>query len=295
MLTWTEAYQKAQTIANDTSTATLTLLKSDINTGSHRFNAALNRYFSRRSKTTDITDAQQYYQLPPDCIKPIGVVVSLSNGNKYPLAQVRNEEDWRAMNTTNQSSNWASHFFVRGNDVVGVWPIPSEDISDGLEVYFEARDKELSVEDYTTGTVTVTAGSTTLTHSATGFTAAMVGRAFKVTDGSDGYWYKVGGYTNTSVLTLEEPFIGVSGSVTFKIGQTFLFPDEYHDAPVDYALSRFFEMRNNPQRAAYHLKRYDNAVGDAKAKYASSSASMVITDTVERFNTWLAPPDPITT
>lgn len=297
MITWQEAYEKAQRKTGDNTAETLEQLKEDINTGYHRINAAMNRYFTRRAKTTNIEEDVQYYQLPPDAIRVIKVrAKQTSNNNRYPLDQIRNENDWDALNTTNQRGNWARFFFQRGSDEIGIFPIPSSDITAGLEISYEPRDRDLSQDDYTTGTVSVTTGSQTVTGTGTAFTQAMIGRVFKVTDGTDGYWYKVAGYTSPTVITLEEPYIGTSGSSkTFKIGETFLFPEEYHNAPIHYALSEYFDgVRNNPERADYHLSKWKEFLEDAKEKYASSSSSLVITGETEGFNYWQVPPEPIT-
>lgn len=296
MITYQESYEDARSIAGDESAATLTFLKKNINRGAHKFNGALNRYFTRRAKTANIVEDQQYYQLPPDAIRVIKVrAKQTSSDNKYPLRQIRSEDEWDALNTTNQRGNWATFYFQKGSDEIGIFPIPSSDITNGLEIAYEPRDRDLSQDDYSTGTITATNGSTAITGSGTVFTESMVGRCFKVTDGSDGYWYKVAGFTSATSITLEEPYMGYSGSsITYKIGESFFFPEEYHDAPTDYALSRFFEMRQNPERATYHLARYNDSLGDAKEKYASSSSSLVITGEFEGFNTWLIPPDPVT-
>lgn len=297
MLMWTEAYQKAQTLAGDDSSNSLVQLKADINQGMHRFNAALNRYFTRRAKVTDIVASQQYYQVSPDCARVIKVRASQSSTGtvRYPVRQVRSEFEWDALNTVQQTGNWATYFFIRGADEVGLWPIPSSGITNGLEIAFEPRDKDLTQEDYTAGLVTATNGSTTVTGSSTVFTQSMIGRTFKVTDGSDGYSYKVSGFVSSTEITLEEPYIGLSGSgKAYKIGESFLFPDEYHDAPVDYALSRYFEQRNQPERASYHLGRFNSALADARARYSSSTQSMIITDRNEAINWWLIPPEPVT-
>ncbi len=288
MATFQESYEKAQAISGDSTAGTLLLLKADINLGAQRFNASLNNYFNRRSKSTNLVGEQQYYQLPPDCVKVIGVDFVLSSDRRQPLAQIRSEYQWRRLNFAQQSSNWIVYYFVKGADEIGLYPTPSDDLSNGVIVYYEPRSYNLTQADVTTGTVTVTNGSTTVTHSGTSFTNDMIGRAFKITDGSDGYEYRIAGYTSTSVITLEEPYIGLSGSGrTYKIGETFSFPLEFHDAPVDYSLSRFFEMRNNPQRAKYHLERYNDTVTQAQQKYASSSTSQVITDNEGILNPWV--------
>lgn len=296
MITFEESYTKVQKIAGDESDAALIQFKDDINQGAHKINAAMNRYFTRKSKTADLVADQQYYQLPPDAIKPMGVVATVdSSSEKYPLKQIRSETEWRAINSNTQTGNWITFYFVRGSDEIGLYPIPSDTVTDGLEVYYAPRDRDLSQADFSDGTVTVSEGDATVTHSGTGFTSAMVGRAFKVTDGSDGHAYRVASLTNSSTIELEEPYIGISGSgKSFKIGETYVFPDEFHDAPIDYALARFFEQADNENRAAYHLSKFDAAKEKAKEEYASSSTSMLITGETEAFNWFLVPPEPTT-
>lgn len=288
MITWQESYEKAQTISGDTTAASLAMFKADINLGNRKFNAAIDNYFTRRSKSANLVADQQYYQLPPDCIRVIGIDFVQSGTRRLPVRQIRSEYQWRKMNFVQQSSNWITYYFVKGSDEIGLYPIPSDSVSAGLIIYYEPRSAELSQDDYTTGTVTVTNASQTITHSATGFSQNMVNRCFKVTDGSDGYSYRVSGFTSTSILTLEEPYLGYSGAgKTFKIGETFLYPEEYHDAPVDFALARYFEMNNNKERAAYHLGKFNTALNEAKERYASSSQSQVITDELPIENPWL--------
>lgn len=286
-MTWGELTTKTQKLAGDESAATLVQLKQDMNIGNKRFNAALNNYFNRRSKATNLEDGQQYYQLPADCLRVSGVDYLLSAARRIPLDQVRSEHQWRLLNSTEQSGNYLTYWFQKGADELGIFPIPSADTTNGLIIYYEPKGFTFSQDDYTTGTVSLTQGSTTVTGSGTTFTSSMVGREFRVTDGSDGYDYRIAGYTSGTVLTLEEPFLGVSGAgKTFILGEAPIYPSEYHDAPVDYALSRFFEMNNNPVRAKYHKDNFAMAIADAKEKYASSSSSQVITDEAASYNPW---------
>lgn len=288
MKTWTQLQTQGQQISGDASAETLVQLKADMNLGAQKFNAAINNYFTRKSKSTNMVADQQYYQLPPDCIRVIGVDFVLSADRRQPVQQVRSEYVWRKMNYANQKSNWISYYFVKGADEIGLYPTPSDDLTNGVIIYYEPRAFNLSQEDFTDGTITLTNGSTIVTHSATGFTSKMVGRYLTTTDGSDGYVYKIAELTNSSTLVLEEPYIGISGSgITYTIGESFSFPEEYHDTPLDYALSRYFEMHNNPERANYHLNKFKDSVAEAKGRYASSSASQVITDDIGSMNPWL--------
>ena len=78
-----------------------------------------------------------------------------------------------------------------------------------------------AVARYSTGTVLVTKGSTTVTGSGTTFTSAMVGRKFLV-DG-DGVAYKVDSYTSATVIVLETEYRGATNSAA----SYYIFEDEY--------------------------------------------------------------------
>ena len=56
----------------------------------------------------------------------------------------------------------------------------------------------------------------------------MVGQWFRAT--TDGYWYKIGGYTSTSVLTLEMKYDGTTnGTAAFTIGDSPEIPEDGHE------------------------------------------------------------------
>ena len=270
---------KVQTISQDFSASALVQFSQDMNTGNRRFNAALNNYFTRKHKSTDLEDGVQTYQLPPDCVRVSGVKCLDSASREYPLAQIRSEYQWTELNSTDQSGDQIIYFFVQGSDEIALYPTPSEDVTNGLIIYYEPRGRDLSQADYTTGTITLTDGSVTVTGAGTAFSLSMVGRVLRDTDGSSGYDYRIGSYNSGTEILLEEPFTGVSGSgKTYLIGESPDYPSEYHEAPVDYALARYFEMMNNPVRAKYHDEKFKDMVSECKERYASSSSSMVITD-----------------
>lgn len=296
MISFNDSYIKAQFISGDNSPATLTQLKQDINIGYKRFDAAISRYFTRQQKFANLVAGQKYYQTPIDSIRVTEVSVVLSTGYEYPLEQVRSEHEWRMMNIVpNYASNLIQFYFVYGNDQIGLFPQPAQSITNGIRFVYQPQDVDLTQDDYTTGTATVTATGTTVTGTGTTWTTSMVGRQLQITDGSDGQWYEITAVGSATSLTLKTPYNGnsVSGG-TYRIAQIFIFPGEYDDVPVDYALSRFFEFRNNPNRATYHTLRYTTAVEDALRRYSSSSTSHIITDesSVSPASIWLWPPQP---
>lgn len=298
MISFMDAYIKAQFISGDQTPTTLVQLKQDINIGYKRFDAAISRYFTRKQKFANLVAGQKYYQTPVDSIRVMELSYLQSTGIEFPITQVRSEDDWRRMNIiTNYQSNYITNYFVYGNDQIGLFPTPSQSVTNGLRFVYQPQDVDLTQDDYLAGTATVAATGIAVTGTNTTWTTSMIGRQFQVTDGSDGQWYEITAVTSSTSLTLKTPYNGPSvTNVTYRISQAFIFPTEYDDVPIDYALSRFFEFRNNPNRATYHTQRYTTGVQDALRRYASSSTSSVMTDAdnynVSPQNTWLWPPQP---
>jgi hypothetical protein len=293
MISFQNSYVKAQTISGDFSDTTLIQLKQDINIGYKRFNNAIARYFTRKQQYTDIVADQQYYQIPIDAIRVSNITVTLPNGYIYPVVEVKDEFQWRQMNIVPFHAQYATSYFVLGNDQLGLYPIPSSDVSAGLRYIYQPTDVDLTKDDYSTGTVSITNGGVTVTGVGTTWNATHKGLFFEVTNGTDGNQYEIIAIPNSTTLTLKTPYVGpsVSGG-TYILQQLFIFPGEYNDVPVDYALSRFFEYKNNATRAQYHYAKFQQQVKDAVEKYASTSTSNVITGNEDYLNMWYMPPVP---
>lgn len=277
MLTFTQLVTAIQEITGDADTANTPGFKRSINIGMQKYMATMRRYWTRTSKTADLVASQQYYQFPQDAIRVTGVVVT-NGGNPYPLQPMTSESQWRRLNV-NASLGFAfpGYFFVRGQDEVGIWPIPSAAATSGLEIYYEPRTVNLTQDDYTTGTVTVTNGSQTVTHSAAGFTNRMVGRYFQTTDNTDGLWYKITAFVDASNLTLENYYQGISGSgVNFLIGECPPFPEEYHESLIDYAAYRYFLDRKEIAVANEYKSLFDESLMQCKETYSSKVTGSVI-------------------
>lgn len=288
-----DAYTKFQTLSGSINATDLVQGKQDINIGYKRFNAAIARYFTRKQQFTDIVAGQQLYQTPIDAIRVNTVTTKLSNGYQYPLEQIRSEDDWRWFNIYQYSSSYIQYYFVIGNNQIGLYPTPSYNLSGGLRLIYQPQDVDLTQDDYTVGTVAIANDGVSVTGTGTAWTVNMIGRSFQLTDGSDGNWYTITAVSSSTTLTIQTPSVAPTDSgATYRIGQVFIFPGEYDDVPVDYALARYFESRNNPQRAEYHNNKFMAQVNDAVEKYASSSTSNVITEETQAQNLWLLPPMP---
>lgn len=301
MITFNSAYLKTQRLAKSNNADVLTQLKQDINTGYHMFNAKLARYYSRKQQFTDLIAGQQIYQTPIDCIKVLGMTVQVTSNFQPTVKQVRSEYDWRQIVSWQTDSNWPAWYFMIGNDELSLWPIPSQDVTNGLRFYYQPQDHDLSLDDITstsnssgnTVTVTVANGTTLVTATSAIFTTQMIGLSFQVNGVTDLSWYEIVDVPTTSTLTLKSAYVGISGSgQSWTIGQTMIIPQEYDDAPMHYALFNFWSAQGNESRAQFHKAQFDNMIQQCLESYSSSNESSVIDDSDMYLNPWLYPPVP---
>lgn len=274
MLTFQDQYTMAQNITGDVSSAQLVLFKRDINEGGAMFLNRLGRKFNKEYKTTSLEEDRQYYQMASDVLR-ISEVRVLHGSFYYTPQLVTSEEEWNVLNATTVSSSYPLYYYIRGFNEIGLYPIPSADVEDGLSVSYEPQHVDSTAADYTTGTITVTNDSITITHSGTGFTPQMVGRFLQVTDGTDGKWYRIAAYVSSSSMELENYYEGISGSGrTFRIGEVMKIPQAYQDAPVFYALDRYYLSQSDMTASDRFSMRFDDKVKSAKATYGRSTSKM---------------------
>ena len=300
-LTWTELQNKFVRLSRDTTDGSLEQAKQDMNQAYFDFNAKFGRYWSRKQQFTDINAQQGIYQTPVDCVRVIGMTVEVSDTYQVPVKEVRSEFEWRQITAYPYNSNWPAYYFMIGNDELALWPTPSQSVTNGLRFYYQQQDFALSVEDIISSalspaqTCTVTNGSTTVTSTGSTFTTQLIGLQFQVTGVTNLTWYEIVDVPTSSTLTLKSSFVGPSGSgLNFRIGQMPIFPGEYHDSLVNYALYLFFSGKGNESRAGQHKSLYDSALQKAEAEYSASTEGNVIFDDGTFTNAWFLTPLPPT-
>lgn len=275
MLTFNQIYSEVQSQTEDSDTiSTLPMIKRAINQAMHKFGAILNRDWRNVERRFSTVASQQYYQLPEDCIRPKSLTVTVGSVT-YPVTEIVDEEFWQDLNRTVSTSTVPEHYFVKGSDQIGIWPTPSAISTATLT--FEANMRDMTADDYTTGTIAITAGSVAVVGTTTVFTASMVGRTLFVdpTGGTgDGSGYKVSAFTDTTHITLENNYAGATASgQSYLIGQIPDIPDEFHEALVDYAAYRYYRRRRDLQTAKDLKAAFDEAVLLCQENYSSKSSS----------------------
>lgn len=298
--TWTNIKESMQRIARDNTAGTLTQLEEDYNTGYHLFNAKLARYYTRKQQFTDIVQDQSIYQTPVDLLRITGLTALVggsSTSYSWPLKEISSEYEWRQIRSYRTSNNWPTWYISLGNDKFEVWPIPSQDVTNGFRLYYQPQDYDLSIDDTTStsanATVTVTNGSTLVTATSGVFTQNMIGLNFQVTGVTDLTFYEIVAVPTPSTLTLKSAFVGFTGSLqAWRVGQLSIIPQEYVDAPMYYSLANYFDSKGNENRAAYFRKLFEDMQASCDAEYSSSQSGSVITEDTVASNPFMYPPLP---
>lgn len=299
MLTYTKLYTRAADIigVNPTqSSQALANIQQDINQGLRIFKNASRRYWTRKEVTTNLVANQQYYTFPEDMVR-ITTVKSTNGGFIYPVILVDSEEVWNRLNLVPaMTTGIPTYGFIRGRNELGLYPVPSINVTNGLVVSYEPRLKDMTTDDVTPTIAVANNLSTVGVPSGTPFTANMVGSWLSVTDGSDGNWYQIVGVTDTTHLTLENVYQGpTKTSVASIIGQVPDIPEDYHLGLVYYAAYNYYLKRKESNTAAGFKSLYEDLLKQYIDNYAAKTTGLVQNDiTNYSLNLFMLPPQNIT-
>ena len=199
MLTFTQRKQQAAKLCGiNYVEPEMAIIVSNINTADKLFQNAARRSWTLKEKNPDITANKQYYQIASDMYRVKSVrCKTYTNGTVVvPLSEVQSEDEWNKLNAFPFRTSYPTHYFIRGNDEIGIYPCPSEDVDSGLIVTYEPRIRDMGIDDLTFK-ATVTEGSVDITNPDStglpgGFKPYMENDFWiKSNNGEDGNWYKI--------------------------------------------------------------------------------------------------------
>jgi len=279
MIIWDDFQSDVQDITGDTTATTLTQFKRWGNQGYHLVLSELGRTHTEKTQTANTVKDQQFYTLPSEALYVKSVKVTVSS-IEYPIEPIIDQDTWDLVNAdVTGSTNIPTFYFVRpgfgvGGTEVGIFPKPAT-ANNTITLVYEAGDRDLNIDKFTTGTVTVTNGDATITHSATGFTVAMVGRYFQTSD--DRTWYRIASFTDTANMELENVFEGTTASgASYTIAEAFNIPEEMQSLPEYYALGRFYDMRHDDTKSLKYRALFDKDMRDGKRRWRHKTRGSVI-------------------
>ncbi len=173
------------------------------------------------------------------------------------------------------TSDYPTHYHITG-DSLEIYPVPTSTATSATgTMYYIKRIVDMTADDYTTGTLTLTNGSATVTGSGTTFTAAMVGRYLKGT--VEARWYELSAYTSATVMTLKKAFQGTTGSsLAYTIGEMSPIPEDYHALLWYQSVAMYWMMKKETDQAAYYQALYDKGRKDFFNAYSKRTRSQIL-------------------
>ena len=278
MLTWTEMKQQAaDNCGIYVDSPEMKKVGRDINTGVKRFQNAARRYWTRAEKKTSLVAGQMYYQFPSDMLRVS--TVKVRHGDRYvPITEIKSEEQWNRLGTApGFAANNAMYYFIKGADEIGIYPVPSSNVLDGMIVSFEPRMVDMAIDDICIEAI-VESGSSIVQLNWQDEVEKNISNNCYLTVGGglDGNWYKI---TNTAgeTIQLDNVYQGISSDeAEVRIGQCPPFPEEYHDAPVHFACHQFFLLRKDLESASMYKQLFDAAFAEYKQVYGNKTTGGVI-------------------
>ncbi len=251
------------------------------------------RFLEATSNMVTVANQESYY-IPNKFRKLIDMYIysgtdasATSSDTIYSPEMIFDPTRWKLVKQYRLGTQDVPYFTYVENQKFYIQPVPS---TSGNIITLRGRlnVRDLSIADYTTGTiVSVAQDGTTVTGSGTVWTADMVGRYIQIPQttaagGGDGFWYEIGGYTSSTVLTLLKPYEGTTiaaGSATYTIGQVPIVPEAYQMAIEYRSAALYWQNQNDLTRAKSYWAQYDggNEAGLNK-EYGGLISQMLATE-----------------
>lgn len=296
MKSFTTLQNLANSLSQNTNSVNTTLMAQMISDAQRYL---IEKYFSNESSTTIVTvSQQQFYNLPYDYSKLKTGTITVGQLRWNPT-EILSRADWDSLNVFPYYSDIPNNYFIYNNQI-GFWPIPSSN-GNTITFNYKRRVTDLSIADYSTGTVAVTNGSATVTGTTTGFLANYLPSAgsvlnlnlwIKITPPSgDGNWYQVSSITSATVLTLVNMYQGgTTAGASYVIGQMPVLLEDYHDLLVYRPLMIYFSSINpQPAKSQEFKALYDEGIAMMNDYIGSKALNVNLRGKVNTINSNLFP------
>ncbi|GAC1413750.1 MAG: hypothetical protein NVSMB66_6160 [Candidatus Doudnabacteria bacterium] len=217
--------------------------------------------FTRKKTTISTVASQQFYVLPGDIerLKEIKLVIG---GTTYTPEEVSAPEIWQGLNITTYNGDVTQKWFFDAEDTkqLGLYPIPSSS-GNTITVYYQYRIFDLGDTfnaDYTTGTITGTNGTNTITGAGTAWTPGMVGQFIQ--PNNTGFWYEITGQTATTLTLRYNLTKTVTAGTAYTISECIPLPDGFEDLPLYYALYNYGASKENDKLYKMYKAEYEEGL-----------------------------------
>jgi hypothetical protein len=274
---WPYATQTTLTQFSDgeTKTVTYTLNSTAISWSGGLAGAVNNTIFTSIITTALGVGGVQFYNLPPDYSKLKTETLTIGS-LKWTPDEIMSRMQWDKLNVFPYYSDIPSKFFI-WNGQFGIWPIPST-TGNIITFNYKRRVPDLSIVDYSAGTVSITIGTNTVTGSGTNFplTMSTVGESrwiqFAQPTG-DNLWYQIYSVNSATSITLVGNYQGatISGVSAYTIGQMPVLMEDFQDMLLWKALVIYYSsgVGSNKEKKDEFAELYDQKL-ELLAEYAGT-------------------------
>lgn len=276
MITFYQHIEEIKKAYKVTDAEQILSLKRWYNQACSKIKKKLMRRINAETIYADLVASQQAYQMPEYAGRLYNVRYN-ATGSEQPLIEIASHDIWQSMNSNNSQTGVPTHYHLISEDEIELWPIPSEAVTNGLEVSAAFKHGRLTADDVTTGTATASNGSETVTLSTSIVTPKMVGRFFTVNDGQE-EWYRISEYVSSTSFKLENYFEGNGGAnLSYIIGEIVDIPEEYIDLPELYTIAKYIQVyRKNRVVSQDMIREFNDEIKQIKQDYANPGKSRVV-------------------
>lgn len=220
--------------------------------------------FTQRTFPSATVASQQFYNLPVNYRKLIGNPTITVGSVTYTIPEAPDRATWDRLNSVSDTSDVPQYFYIF-NRQIGFYPTPASN-SNVITLPYEIQGIDMSVADYSTGTITSIAnGATTLEGNGTSWTAGMAGKYIKIdddntADSGDNSWYEISSVTDADTIELVIPYEGVAiaaATQTYTIAQLSELPSSYETLPVYKAAQQYWLTNYDAGKLANFKLLYD--------------------------------------
>ena len=276
MKSLTEILQDLSDITGEDSVASLTIFKRHINDTDKLVSAKAPFLCMETTATKTTVASQEGYQIPNTIQRIRSVKVTLSGGTIYRPRPVEDPRYWEYLQSLQAGDSDAARLYMRQGNQILLWPEP---VTAGSTITIRGRRrlKDLSLADYTTGTITTVANADeTVTGSTTSWATGSVGNFIRINyTAGDFQWYEISSITSTTILELVKPYEGTSiaaGSATYTIGEFSYIPGEFHPLLIYRPLALYYAGLEDVANSERYWRMYD---GGKEAGLSTSTGGLL--------------------
>jgi len=268
-------------MANDSSTDALTLAKTLINDCVHKVLSLSDWNFNKDSKTYTSVASQQDYDTPYNASK-IDWVRIYMGGIYYTPREIKGGTLWQNINYVAVYSDVPQLYHIHNSSrKISIYPIPSS-TAQTIKIGYFKKVRDLSVADYTTGTITTVANDNTILGAGTAWNDKMAGRWIKITSTSSvigDMWFEIVSVTDTTHLEIRENMPAAVAGASYTIAEMIPFMDGFEDITLWYAMDKYLQMREKPTLAREFERMWTESLDEMKHRDLRSSDDILDKET----------------